>query len=48
MRSRFRTAVKSVRKAIAAVKRMDRPPPTNFPPSVLVRFDVQDETEPIQ
>ena len=37
----------SVRQAIAAVKGMDRPPPTNFPSQVLVRFDVQDETEPI-
>ena len=37
----------SVRQAIAAVKEMDRLPPTNFPPQVLVRFDVQDETEPI-
>jgi outer membrane biosynthesis protein TonB len=37
----------SVRQAIAAVKEMGRPPPTNFPPQVLVRFDVQDETEPI-
>jgi outer membrane biosynthesis protein TonB len=37
----------SVRQAIAAVKAMDRSPPTNFPPQILVRFDVQDETEPI-
>lgn len=37
----------SVRQAIAAVKGMDRTPPTNFPSQVLVRFDVQDETEPI-
>jgi outer membrane biosynthesis protein TonB len=35
----------SVRKAIAAVKNMGRPPPTNFPPEVTVRFDVQDEAE---
>lgn len=34
----------SVRKAIAAVKSMDRPPPTNFPPSITVRFDVQQES----
>jgi colicin import membrane protein len=33
----------SVRKAIAAVTSMDRPPPTNFPPRVTIRFDVQDE-----
>ena len=37
----------SVRQAVAAVKEMDRPPPTNFPPQILVRFDVQAETEPI-
>jgi outer membrane biosynthesis protein TonB len=37
----------SVRQAIAAVKAMDRPPPTNFPPRVTVRFDVQEETEPV-
>lgn len=35
----------SVRKAVAAVKGLDRPPPTNFPPQVLVRFDVQEESE---
>ena len=33
----------SVRKAVAAVTSMDRPPPTNFPPQVVIRFDVQDE-----
>jgi hypothetical protein len=38
----------SVRQAVAAVKEMDRPPPTNFPSQVLVRFDVQDETEPVR
>jgi TonB C terminal len=32
----------SVRKAIAATPRMTRPPPTNFPPRVTVRFDVQE------
>jgi outer membrane biosynthesis protein TonB len=37
----------SVRKALAAVTSMDRPPPTNFPPRVTVRFDVQEETEPV-
>ncbi|MGO9586741.1 MAG: TonB C-terminal domain-containing protein [Limisphaerales bacterium] len=37
----------SVRQAIAAVKEMDRPPPTNFPPRVTIRFDVREETEPI-
>jgi TonB family protein len=33
----------SVRKAIAAVKNMDRPPPTNFPPHITIRFDVQEQ-----
>jgi hypothetical protein len=37
----------SVRRAIAAVTSMDRPPPTNFPPRVTVRFDVEEETEPM-
>jgi len=37
----------SVRQAITAVQRMDSPPPTNFPPSVVIRFDVQQETEPV-
>ncbi len=37
----------SVRRAVATVTRMDRPPPTNFPPHIVVRFDVQEETEPI-
>jgi colicin import membrane protein len=35
----------SVRKAIAAVKGMERQPPTNFPPQITIRFDVQDETD---
>lgn len=35
----------SVRKAIAAVTSMNRPPPTNFPPDVTIRFDVQEEAE---
>jgi len=35
----------SVRKAIAAVKSMDRPPPTNFPPQITIRFDVQEQSE---
>jgi periplasmic protein TonB len=37
----------SVRQALAAVKMMDNPPPTNFPPFVNIRFDVQEQTEPI-
>jgi TonB family protein len=38
----------SVRQAIAATTSMTRPPPTNFPARVTIRFDVQSEaTEPI-
>ncbi len=38
----------SVRKAIAdVVQSIDRPPPTNFPAQVTIRFDVQEETEPV-
>jgi colicin import membrane protein len=38
----------SVRRALAAVKSMDRLPPTNFPPRVTIRFDVQEnDTEPV-
>jgi outer membrane biosynthesis protein TonB len=37
----------SVRQVFKMVKSMDRPPPTNFPSHVTVRFDVQEETEPI-
>jgi hypothetical protein len=37
----------SVRKAIAAVTSMDRPPPTNFPARVTIRFDVEEEAEPM-
>jgi hypothetical protein len=36
-----------VRAALAATKSLDRPPPTNFPPRIVVRFDVQDATEPV-
>jgi hypothetical protein len=35
----------SVRKVFAAVSRLDHPPPTNFPPRVTIRFDVQGDTE---
>lgn len=36
----------SVRKAIASTKSVNRPPPTNFPPRILVRFDVEPPAEP--
>jgi outer membrane biosynthesis protein TonB len=37
----------SVRRAIAATKSVDRPPPPDFPERILVRFDVQDGIEPV-
>ena len=38
----------SVRQALAATTSMTRPPPTNFPPRITIRFDVQSEaTEPV-
>jgi hypothetical protein len=37
----------SVRKAIESAKDLDRRPPINFPSRVLVRFDVQETTEPL-
>jgi len=37
----------SVQAVFQVVKTMDRPPPTNFPSRVVVRFDVQEETEPV-
>jgi hypothetical protein len=37
----------SVRQAIAATTTLNRPPPTNFPPRVLVRFDVLEQLEPV-
>jgi hypothetical protein len=37
----------SVRAALASAKNLDRRPPANFPGRVLVRFDVQDTTEPV-
>jgi hypothetical protein len=41
---RWDKTVKDVFKAITSI---DRRPPTNFPPSVVIRFDVQEETEPV-
>jgi len=37
----------SVRAVINTVNQIDRPPPKNFPPRVTIRFDVQEETEPV-
>ncbi|MGH7992118.1 MAG: TonB C-terminal domain-containing protein [Limisphaerales bacterium] len=37
----------SVRHALTAVTHMDQPPPTNFPPNFVIRFDVHQETEPV-
>jgi outer membrane biosynthesis protein TonB len=37
----------SVRQAVRATQGINRPPPANFPTRFLVRFDVQDVTEPI-
>lgn len=37
----------SVKDVFKIVTQIDRPPPTNFPPEVTVRFDVQEETEPV-
>ena len=38
----------TVRQVLNTVKSIDRPPPTNFPPNVTIRFDVQmTETEPV-
>lgn len=37
----------TVQKAIDATKRLSRPPPKDFPPQFLVRFDVVQATEPI-
>ena len=37
----------SVKNVFKLVQTIDRRPPTNFPPNVTVRFDVQEETEPI-
>ena len=37
----------SVKDVFKQVKTIDRPPPTNFPSQVTIRFDVQEETEPV-
>jgi hypothetical protein len=37
----------TVKDVFKAVTNIDRRPPTNFPPQVIIRFDVQEETEPL-
>ena len=37
----------TVKQVFNAVKAIDRPPPTNFPGRGTIRFDVQEETEPV-
>jgi hypothetical protein len=37
----------SVKQVFATDTTMSTPPPTNFPARVQVRFDVQEETEPV-
>jgi outer membrane biosynthesis protein TonB len=37
----------SVKEVFKVVQSIDRRPPTNFPSQVTVRFDVQEETEPV-
>ena len=37
----------SVKAVFKLVQNIDRRPPTNFPPHVTIRFDVQEETEPV-
>jgi hypothetical protein len=37
----------SVKDVFKVVPQIDRRPPTNFPPDVTIRFDVQEETEPV-
>lgn len=37
----------SVKDVFKVVQSIDHRPPTNFPPQVVVRFDVQEETEPL-
>ncbi len=41
---RWDSTVKDVFKTVTSI---GRPPPTNFPPAVTIRFDVQEETEPV-
>jgi len=38
---------KTVKDVFKVITNIDRRPPTNFPPQVVIRFDVQEETEPV-
>lgn len=38
---------KTVKDVFKVITNIDRRPPTNFPPQVIIRFDVQEETEPV-
>jgi hypothetical protein len=37
----------TVKDVLTVVTNVGRPPPTNFPPRVTIRFDVQEQTEPV-
>jgi protein TonB len=37
----------SVRDVFQIVTQIDRRPPTNFPPNIVIKFDVEEETEPV-
>ena len=37
----------TVKDVFKAVSNIGKPPPTNFPPTVTIRFDVQEEAEPV-
>ena len=37
----------TVKDVFKVVNKIDRRPPTNFPPAVTIRFDVQEQTEPV-
>jgi len=38
---------KTVNDVFKIITSIDRHPPTNFPPQIVIRFDVQEETEPV-
>ena len=37
----------TVKDVFKVVQNIDRRPPTNFPPTVTIRFDIQEEAEPV-